>query len=179
MHDVKLMPPDLEFSRPFAVDRLGTAPVTETLDAKPDERARLAKRLGLVSLEQLAAALTLRRNHDTGLIHVEGRLEADIVQTCVVSLTPFPSHVEDSFEADFSNDPLPAEGDLPFDMDNDPPEPIVDGAIDLGELVAQYLSLALDPYPRAPGAALDPTVTDAGPEARSPFAVLKNLKAGS
>lgn len=167
--------PEAEFSRPFAVDRLGRTAVTETLLASPAERAALAKRLGLVELGQLSATVTLEHTLG-GLIHVAGRFAADIVQTCVVSLATFPSHVEDSFTVDFGNAPAEFGDEIEVDPDYDPPEPIEDGVIDLGELVAQYLALALDPHPRAPGATLDPVWSDADTADTSPFAILKNLK---
>jgi uncharacterized metal-binding protein YceD (DUF177 family) len=159
----------------LAVDRLGTAAVTERISATPAERDALARRLGLRELNALSAVLRLERRPGA-LIHVGGRLEADVVQTCVVTLVDFPSHVEDGFEADFGDAPAEFGEDISLDLDYDPPEPIEGGAIDLGELVAQYLSLALDPHPRAPGATLDPALADPHSEARSPFAVLKKLK---
>jgi uncharacterized metal-binding protein YceD (DUF177 family) len=167
--------PDPEFSRPFVADRLGASPVTETLLATPAECAALATRLRLVALDQLSATVTLERTL-SGLVHVSGRLEADVVQTCVVTLAAFPSHVEDSFTVDFGD---AAEGhgeEIEVDVDYDPPEPIEDGIIDIGELVVQYLALALDPHPRAPGAALDPAWSGADVAEMSPFAILKNLK---
>ena len=175
-----LKQPEPEFSRPFAADRLGQAAVTEALVAGPAECAALAKRLKLVELTQLSAVVTLERTLG-GLIHVGGRLEADVVQTCVVTLTDFPSHVEDSFAVDFGNAPAefgPSDGDdgIELDPDYDPPEPIEGGIIDLGELVTQYLALALDQHPRAPGATLDPAWSGADVAETSPFAVLKNLK---
>ena len=39
--------------------------------------------------------------------------------------------------------------------DEEEVEPVLGGAIDLGEAFAEELGLALDPYPRAAGAALD------------------------
>jgi uncharacterized metal-binding protein YceD (DUF177 family) len=167
--------PEPEFSRRFVADRLGAGAMTETLLAGPAERAALARRLGLVELTQLSASLTLERTL-AGLIHVTGRFEADVVQTCVVTLVAFPSHVEDGFALDFGNagDGLGEEIDV--DPDYDPPEPIENGVIDLGELVTQYLALALDPHPRAPGATLDPAWTGVDVAEMSPFAILKNLK---
>ncbi len=168
--------PAPEFSRPFAVDRLGATPVTETLKATPEECAALAKRLRLRALSGLTATVRFEWQPG-GLIKVSGRLTADVVQTCVVTLIDFPSHVEDSFEVDFGNAAADFEGDeISLDIDHDPPEPIEAGAIDAGELVTQYLSLALDPHPRAPGASLDPAVVDSDEAALSPFAVLKQLK---
>jgi len=167
--------PEPEFSRPFAADRLGQTAVTETLLASPAECAALAKRLRLAELTQFSAIVTLERTLG-GLIHVAGRLEADVVQTCVVTLADFPSHVEDSFAVDFGNAPAEFGDEIEVDPDYDPPEPIEGGIIDLGELAAQYLALALDPHPRAPGAALEPAWGGADVAETSPFAVLKNLK---
>lgn len=169
-------PPTPEFSRPFAVDRLGSAAWTETIAATPEERAALAKRLRLRALDSLTATVRLEWQPG-GLIQVSGRLQADVVQTCVVTLADFPSHVEDGFTVDFGDAPSDLEGDeISLDIDHDPPEPIEAGAIDIGELVAQYLSLALDPHPRAPGAMLDPDLVESDADALSPFAVLKQLK---
>jgi hypothetical protein len=168
--------PAPEFFRPFAVDRLGATPLIETLKATPEECAALAKRLRLRALNQLTATVRFEWQPG-GLIKVSGRLAADVVQTCVVTLVDFPSHVEDSFEVDFGDAPADFDGDeISLDIDHDPPEPIEAGAIDAGELVTQYLSLALDPHPRAPGASLDPAVADSDADALSPFAVLKQLK---
>ena len=167
--------PEPEFSRPFAADRLGQTASTETLRASPAECAALAKRMRLVELTQLSATVTLERPLG-GLIHASGRLEADVVQTCVVTLVDFPSHIEDSFALDFGDAPAEFGDDIELDPDYDSPEPIEGGIIDLGELVAQYLALALDPHPRAPGATLDPAWSGADAAEMSPFAVLKNLK---
>jgi uncharacterized metal-binding protein YceD (DUF177 family) len=164
-----------EFSRPFAVDRLGAAAVNETIIATAKERERVAERLGLLAVDQFAATARLERRDSSGVVHVSGRLEADVVQTCIVTLTAFPSHVEDSFETDFSAEMPDAGGEFVFDLDSEPPEPIVGGEIDLGELVTQYLSLALDPYPRAPGVTFNPVLV-APAEPLSPFAALGNLK---
>lgn len=167
--------PAPEFSRPFAVDRVGAAPLTETINATPAEREALARRLKLRALNALSAVLRLERLPG-GLIHVAGRLEAEVVQTCVVTLVDFPSHVEDGFDVDFGDAPAEFGEEISLDPDYDPPEPIEGGAIDLGELTAQYLSLALDPYPRAPGATLDAALADPDADSRSPFSVLKKLK---
>jgi uncharacterized metal-binding protein YceD (DUF177 family) len=164
-----------EFSRPFVVDRLGANPVTQPIFASAKECAALARRFGIVALDGLSASLKLERVPGSS-VRVSGRLEADVTQTCVLSLVDFASHVEESFSTDFGDAPALAGTEIDVDFDIDPPEPIEGGVIDLGELVAQYLSLALDPHPRAPGAALDAEWTGDEDAARSPFAVLKKLK---
>jgi uncharacterized metal-binding protein YceD (DUF177 family) len=110
-----------------------------------------------------------------GIIGVSGRLEAEIVQTCVISLTPFAGRVEDAFEARFTTMPPVAGDEIVLDLDSDDPEPVENGIIDIGELVAQFLSLALDPYPKAPGAALKPSEAPVL-ATTSPFAALRVLE---
>jgi hypothetical protein len=105
-------------------------------------------------------------------------LEADVIQSCVVTLEPVRSLVRDRFEATFAEG-ADAQDAPEVEVDPaaaDPPEPIVGGKLELGELAAQHLSLAIDPYPRRAGAELDPGSADAGREDR-PFAALSKLAA--
>ena len=55
--------------------------------------------------------------------------------------------------------------------DEDEPDPVIDGKIDLGALTAEFFALGLDPYPRKPGAVLDEERTNSEPT-DSPFAAL-------
>ena len=62
--------------------------------------------------------------------------------------------------------------------DEDEPDPVIGGKIDLGALTAEFFALGLDPYPRKPGATFEQNtkseVTD------SPFSALaKRAKPGS
>jgi uncharacterized metal-binding protein YceD (DUF177 family) len=102
-------------------------------------------------------------------------LEARVVQSCVVTLEPVVADVADSFTLYYAEEVVPPGHavDLPIE-DEDWPEPIEDGRIDVGEAVAQQLALALDPYPRAPGARLDPAFGEA--PATTPFAELAREK---
>lgn len=125
------------------------------LEATDAERAALAEVLDLQSIGRLVATLSLRRLA-SGLIEVKGQVEAEVVQTCVVTLEPVPAKVAESFRVTYGDaEPEPdlSEIDIEFE-DSDPPEPILDGKIDLGVIVAEQLSLGLDPYPRKEGAAL-------------------------
>lgn len=129
--------------------------VDRQLEASPAERAALAEVLDLQAIDRLVAKLTLRRL-SSGLIEVKGALESEVVQTCGVTLEPVPAKVAETFRLTFGDAQPEAdlsEIDIDFE-DSDPPEPILDGKIDLGALVAEQLSLGLDPYPRKEGAAL-------------------------
>jgi uncharacterized metal-binding protein YceD (DUF177 family) len=170
---------DYEFSRPFTVDRLHDKPFHEPIEANEDERAALAKRLNIVGIKSFEADLTLLRAGD--VVGVTGKLKATVVQNCVVTLEDFTSKVEEEIQSYYieaakaSRHTPKTEEEISLE-DEHSPEPIpANGAIDLGEIAAQYLSLSLDPYPRKPGAEFKPPSGD-GDEKRNPFAVLAEFR---
>ncbi len=164
----------LEFSRPFRLDSLGHEGVTRRLEATEPERAALAKRLDLMALEHLEAVLALRWSVG-GILRLDGHLSARVVQRCVVTLEPVVQEIEEDIALRFSRfaEEEIAAGDEETGLDPDAPEPLPPEGLDLGEEVAQALSLALDPYPRAPGAEL---TLGEGEEDKGPFAALRDLK---
>ncbi len=190
----KITLPAPEFSRPVAVESLHGDHVTREIAASEAECRALAVRFRLESVGRLSASvhLTRLRGHESGMVRVRGTLAAEVVQTCVVTLEPVPVTVSDTFGALFAPDIPESEAEVtldPFALDEDSPEPLIDGVIDIGELTAQHLSLALDPYPRAPGVAFSgfdddgaldsdgaaETQADA-PPVSSPFGALLALK---
>jgi uncharacterized metal-binding protein YceD (DUF177 family) len=163
-----------EFSRFIEADNVGAKPVERQISANGEERAALAERFELQAIDRLEAEFTLRRAGN-GVIHVKGTVRGEIVQSCVVTLDPVPARIEETFAADFAAEAKgQAEEEIDFEA-ADPPEAIRNGHIDLGELAAEHLSLALDPYPRAPGAQLPEGPEAAEPEERpvNPFSILK------
>ena len=110
---------------------------------------------------------------------IEARITftADVVQACVVTLEPVPDHIEGEFSRRYlpglSEEEAHAIEVVPDE--EDPPEPLTGDAIDLGPALAEELILALNPYPRAPGAAI-PEEARTSDAALSPFAVLERLK---
>lgn len=169
-----------EFSRPLSVDSLGGGPVTRRIEADATERDALARRFGLEALNRFEATVTATREAGGEIVSVSGTLAAEPVQVCVVTLEPFPNPVEDSFEIKFTTVPPAAASvvDIEIDPDSlDEPEPLEGRTLDLGELASQFLSLALDPHPRRPGAEIDPDLADPGAGgADNPFAALRALK---
>ena len=158
-----------------------------TLELEPGEavRAALARHVGVVAIPALSATLELTHTRG-GDVLVAGRLTGTLVQTCVVTLEPFEAAIDEPIAVRFSAatadqakdlaaDPEAAAGEVEIGLtEEDPPEPLIDGRIDLGALLTEFLSLAVDPYPRKPGVAWQET---AGPdEPQSPFAALAGLK---
>ena len=162
--------PTREFSRPVRVaDLPGDGVETRRLSASPDECALLARRLDLLALDSLAADIVVAPGSVPGQWEVSGRLVADVVQTCVVSLVAVPGRVDESFSTLYAEP-----GAEPPEAEDEPPEwePVEEGVIDLGEEVAQQLSLALDPYPKAPGAQIDERWVSQREDGEGPFGAL-------
>lgn len=174
-----------EFSRPFSVEALGEDEVIERIEAGEAERNALARRLGLLSLDRLAAELRICRPEGGTVIAVVGHFEAEVTQTCVVSLAPLRRRLADDFTSLFCQGPADPGDCGPIEVDataDDPPEALGPDGLDLGEAVVQQLASRLDPYPRAPGATLE-ALGWAGDErdeagAGSPFEILKTLTRG-
>lgn len=173
-------PTEAEFSRIVDIAGLAEDEVRRDITANEREREALARRFGLIALDRLTATVRLVRVRG-GAVRVNADFEADVVQCCVVTLAPVPAHVTESLSVAFSPKAAhePAEDIDLSPMAEEVPEPLVGGAIDVGETVAQYLALALDPYPRAPGVRFEPVIY-AGPEHKvlenSPFSALASLR---
>jgi uncharacterized metal-binding protein YceD (DUF177 family) len=117
-----------------------------------------------------------------GKVHVTGKLNARIGQTCVVTLDPIENEIEEVIDLTFApsdqiverTDREDQEGESRIEAE-DQLEPIENGVIDLGRLATDILYLAIDPYPRKPGAVFEPHIKSDDPEDH-PFASLKALK---
>lgn len=166
-----------EFSRPISVSRLGSEAARFRIEASEAEAAALAHRFGIPAIQALAAEVTLQRRPG-GDIGFAATLVARATQICVVSLEPFEVAFEEPFTLVFRAGIDEDEADRLAleDLNDEIIEPLVDDTIDIGEVIAQQLAVALDPYPRAPGIAAaghEEATEDAGDGAESPFAVLR------
>ena len=174
----------VEFSRLVGRDTLAEAGSLHEIEANAEERAALVRRFGLTDLDSLQARIAVAPAAGGALLRLSGNFEAEVVQPCVVTLEPVRSRVTEAFEQLYSLEPgaesQTAEVEVAPEED-DPPEPVGAEGIDVGELVAQQLSVALDPYPRAEGASLE-SLEEAGSTGgetaleEGPFSVLAALK---
>jgi uncharacterized metal-binding protein YceD (DUF177 family) len=140
------------------------------LEAPDRVRADIADLARLRALPELKASLDVARR-DTGL-RVTGRVHGLVDQTCVITLDPIESAVDEVVDLLFlPGAPEPhAEGET----DEDAPEPLVNGRVDLGAIAIEFLMLGINPYPRKPGAAFEPPKSDS--DGAHPFAALAALR---
>jgi uncharacterized metal-binding protein YceD (DUF177 family) len=152
-------------------------------DIEADQGARqaMAELAGLREVVYARASFDLRHKSG-GQVQVTGRVQARIGQSCVVTLDPIESEIDEAIDLTFAPaEPAAPRADLADDRDElddeigEQPEPIVDGVIDLGRLATDMLFLAIDPYPRKPGAVFEAQAVAADPEDH-PFAALKALQ---
>jgi len=179
-----------EIERMVDLDRMGSGSAALDITASDGERAALAKRFGFIGLPVFSARVTVDRR--PGQVIVEGRLRGTIVQACILTLDPVTQELDDTFRIVFRQDLTeerdPESGEALLSAQADAPEPLSGNMLDVGEIVAEQLSLAADPYPRRPGAKLEDVLPkprkggksgrDAGKaeQRRHPFAGLAALR---
>lgn len=171
-------------SRPVTLAEVPPEGLDVEIVATEAEREALARLNDIPAVLSLAARLRVRRWRGDGL-EATGALAARVRQTCVLSLEEFDADLNEPIEVRFAP---PAEAPRPRSrrheaapeplehevLGEDPPDPLIGGAADLGTVVAEFLTLALDPYPHKPGAHfVEPAPQDAAVAKVSPFARLR------
>ena len=170
-----------KFSPLIEIESLLDGETRISFEADVGERTKVAARLGLVSLDHLHGDLRIRPETDGDTVCIWGELCAKLTQTCVVTLEPLSSEIKAPVEWRFAKD-VAYNGDGDIDLESeDPPEPIIDGTIDIGEALTQQLALEIDPFPRKPGIPYV-NLTRSGkpvysaPESQHPFAALGRMR---
>jgi uncharacterized metal-binding protein YceD (DUF177 family) len=150
---------------------------TNVLKISAAQRDAIAAFLALPSIETLEATVTITPARG-GSFHVTGEIKASVHQICGVSLEPFASKISESIDARFAP-PERIEQVIKKEMERtldeeDPPEPLLDGMVDIGALAVEALALGLDAYPRKPG--VEMAALGDNDRSESPFAALIALK---
>ena len=175
---------DLAWTVPVPVAGIPEEGLHTSIEANEAERVQIARLAGLQDLQRLTARFDLHPGANEQ-VRVEGTVSAIVGQTCVVTLERVENTVEEAVDLTFvpEGSPLLGRQDLESDGEEgetgeaEPPEPLVNGTIDLAKIAVEFLMLGLDPYPRKPGAVFEPVVGPVDP-ADHPFAGLAALKDG-
>lgn len=141
-----------EFSRLERIDTIGEGERSIAIVASETERAALATRFGLLSVDRLEATFRVKR--DAAGVVARGEVSAAVVQACSVTDEPLPQTVSEDVALRFVTEAESvAEEEIELDLDALDTMPYDGAAIDLGEAAAETMALALDPFPRGPNAA--------------------------
>jgi uncharacterized metal-binding protein YceD (DUF177 family) len=172
------------WSVPVVVAQIPDTGLHREFEAGTGERRSLAEVAGLREVTSADASFELAPIRG-GRVHVTGRVRGRVGQTCVVTLERVENDIDEAIDLIFAppgqiptlahliEEAAGSDAEIP-----DPPEPIMDGVIDLGRLATDALLLGIDPYPRKPGAVFDLPELPPDPEDH-PFAALKALKTDS
>jgi len=158
MTDTTLTPSDgdgqVEFSRIVKMTALNREPEAYSAKASPAECEALMRRFDLVGLKDFSVEAEVSKWRNG--VRVTGRVMADVVQRCIVTLDPVPDEIDEKFdrgflpERDIVGDAKPGQ-EIEIEDDSelgDLPD-VLGETLDLGELASEALSLALNPYPRS------------------------------
>lgn len=164
-------------SRLLDVDGLSPEGRDFSIEFDAEERERLRDALDVLAVESVMAEGHVWPAEPGAYVdfHLTGR----VTQACVVTLEPVSCDIDERVRLHYTPSTAASADQIVIDIaeEDDPPEPMVDGKIDVGAAMAEHLALGLDPYPRRPGAELPEDAGDAASEGRqSPFAVLAKLK---
>jgi uncharacterized metal-binding protein YceD (DUF177 family) len=145
--------------------------------ATDDERAALARDLDLLSCDKMTATYRVRRGAGEGY-SVRCKLNADVVQACVITLAPVHDTITHDFTVEFhpttaiDKDTI---GAVDLDAETEV-EPIDGTTLTIGRVVFEELAA----YPRRPGAEYAaPAIADPAADKANPFAVLGTFKAAN
>lgn len=170
-------------SFPVHVARLPGKGMPVRIEADAAQRKALAVVHDLLAVEHFRADLDIIGWRRDG-VKVTGRVRADIVQSCVVTLEPVVGVIDEDISALFlpegSRLAVPkrnSEGEIILEPEGDDgPELFSGDTIDVGQLAEEFFAMGIDPYPRKTGVQIDaPPAQDE--EKRGPlFEKLQALK---
>jgi uncharacterized metal-binding protein YceD (DUF177 family) len=165
----------------FRTSEIGGRRLNESHEVSAEDRQELARMLDILSCDALKVTYALEPLKKDRF-RLSGTIEAKVTQACVVTLDPVPSTISERFSVELYPASEPAETEVDPEeqevLSTPDIEPYEDGRIDVGAIIYEHLSAALDPYPRKEGAEfdwVDPKIA-ADPTAVSPFAALAKLK---
>ncbi len=187
--------PDLteqEWSHFFDIDDLHKGENKIKIEPSEEELEDLVRRLGVKAIKDVSADLIVTSKN---AIHVQGEFHATVTQECIVTLEDFDTEISESIEGWFADknstvsfaaakqekEASISRGEVEMLEEKEDPEPIIEGVIDLGELVTQHMSLAIPSYPRKNGAEYEygddnTQIDEKSPLRKNPFEALKDWK---
>jgi uncharacterized metal-binding protein YceD (DUF177 family) len=178
-------------------DRVDNKPIRTKIEASEEQCKNVALRANLPAIDELKADLTIEREQAGRVVHVAGRFNATVTLVCSITADEFEFEIEEPVEGWFEDkestvsfmralkerEGQQVKGGVEVEItpEEEDPEDMINGQIDLGELVVQHLILAIPPYPRKEGAEHDIGDEDIvpaedSPLRKNPFEALKDWK---
>lgn len=173
-------PDEFDLDAKVRVDKIPTAGRVVTIRTDDAQRAVLADRLKVSEVTEFSAQVTATRFR--GGIQAKGTVEGTVIQPCVVTGDPVTQAISEPIDRVFlpgrdEASEATAGAEIFVNLeDDDLPDYFEGDEIDLADLVLEVFAIAIDLYPRKPGAELPEDQRGDDPAELSPFAALKELK---
>jgi hypothetical protein len=138
-----------EFSRIYDLSLSTVFVGPQSITASIEECHALARRFRILGIDSLNADFRLFHDTEDQCFRLKGTLESTLTQSSVISLTPVteviraPLHVKIRLGETSQHDDENLD-----DIDDIDVEYVSHTKVDIGEIIAQYLSLSMDPYPK-------------------------------
>jgi len=167
------------FSYVIKIDELNQNQYKYILHADKDELEDITKILQVESVRRFHAEVYLKKFAKENMLKVWGNVEARLELKSVISSENFLRNMKVPFELNFDTVATYEDiREMDAGIDEEVPDIIINGTINLADICIEQIALNLEDYPRAEGEEFDYSQYDnSEPEKKeNPFAVLKKLK---
>ncbi|MBP3687993.1 MAG: DUF177 domain-containing protein [Alphaproteobacteria bacterium] len=166
-----------EFSYPLKIDELGQGEQTYNLRADKEQLATLKEILQVPAVNSFEANLKLKFQKKRGLLEISGTASANLELISVISLEAFNKDYTAEFKLMYDTnatyEDIYGEDD---DIEDDVPDIVYDGKIDLGDIAIEQIALVMEDHPRKTGEVFNEVIEAREPVKNNPFAALEKLK---
>lgn len=168
-----------DFSYPLKIEDLNQQEQHYHLSADSKQCNILADILQVEGVNKFTADIFLKLKLKEHRLDVWGRVEADLVLKSVISLENFVKRYESSFDYYYDTQATYKDiRELEAGINDEIPDIIENGTIDLGNIAIEQLALVMEDYPRQEGEefVFESEFDEETNRHNNPFAVLEKLK---
>ena len=168
-----------KFSYPLKIDELNQNQYKFEINADQDELADIATILKVEEAKRFAAEIYIKRNIKEHILKVWGTIKAQLLIKSVISLENFLQEYDVPFTLTYDTVATYQDiRDMEAGINDEVPDIIENGEINLADITLEQIALNMDDYPRAKGEVFDFNRYIAREKIKeeNPFAVLQKLK---
>ena len=168
-----------KFSYPVKTDELNQNSYKFVLEADAEELEDITEILQVEDVSFFRGEVFMKFNKKESILRVWGNVAATLTIKSVISLENFEQKIAVPFELFYDTKATYKDiRDMEPSINDEVPDIIENGEINLADICIEQVALQLDDYPRAEGEVFDFTqyIKEEPLEHNNPFAVLKKLK---
>lgn len=166
-----------DFSYPLKIEDINQGEQTYKLRANKAQLETLREILQIPAVNYFEADIKLTFQKKKGILDVSGEVRAGLILISVISLDEFEKEYKSNFSLTYdTNATYEQIREMDEDIEDDIPDIVIDGKIDLGDIAIEQLALVMEDHPRKDGEEFTSVIEDDSPVRENPFAVLSKLK---